>query len=397
MKHQFSTLVIGLICFLSTQFVSAEAPLDVKSDAQSSFIFLFSATVAADDMPGLAASLTTTYNGELRHVYTNVLQGFSATMSSGDALNLVNDNPGLVDSYVNNGLASVNGGGGKGGAKGGKNADGGRIKGPEIESWGVSVVGGSQDATAGSVTRHAWIIDTGIDDYYDGHELTIGVGDNFVTKGKDITDDTNGHGTHIAGILAAFANNDKGVKGIASGATVHPVRVLHKNLWGTTDDILAGIEYTANKIASDYNGPKHRHVVNMSLTVEIAGQEATAALIDTAVNNLAGTGVKFAVCAGNDGVYAGLYTPAHLSLTNGNVYTVAAIDSAGNLAADSNYGGDVIDFVAPGIGIESLKPGGGTWFWSGCSMATPHVAGILLFQDPDPVWPHISGYPLAHF
>ena len=392
MKHSFSTMVIGLICVLSTQFVSAEAPLDVKSDAQSSFIFLFSATVDVEDMPGLAASLTTTYNGELRHVYTNVLQGFSATISSGDALNLVNDNP-EVESYVGNGLASVNGGGGTGGAKGGKNADGSRIKGPEIESWGVSVVGGSQDATDGNVTRHAWIIDTGIDDYYDGHELTIGVGDNFVTKGKDITDDTNGHGTHIAGILAAIAGNGKGVKGIASGATVHPVRVLHKNLWGTTDDILAGIEYTANTIASDYDGPKHIHVVNMSLTVERAGQGAAAALIDTAVNNLADTGVKFAVCAGNDSTDVSYYTPAYLS--HANVYTVAAIDSAYNLAADSNTG-EEIDFVAPGIGIESLKPGGGTWFWSGCSMATPHVAGILLFQTPVAV-PHDSGYPLAHF
>ena len=390
MKRHFYTLVIGLICVLLSQFVSAEAPLDVKSDAQSSFIFLFSATVDVEDMPGLAASLTTTYNGELRHVYTNVLQGFSATMSSGDALNLVNNNP-EVESYVNNGLANVNGGGGKGGAKGGKNANGGRINDPEIVSWGVDVVGGSQDATAGPVTRHAWIIDTGIDDYYDGIELIIGEGNNFVTKGKDVTDDTNGHGTHIAGILAAIADNGKGVKGIASGATVHPVRVLHNNLWGTTDDILAGIEYTANTIASEY--PDDIHVVNMSLTVERAGQEAAAALIDTAVNNLADTGVKFAVCAGNDSTDVSYYTPAYLS--HANVYTVAAIDSAYNLAADSNTG-EEIDFVAPGIGIESLKPGGGTWFWSGCSMATPHVAGILLFQTPVAL-PHDSGYPLAHF
>jgi subtilisin family serine protease len=181
------------------------------------------------------------------------------------------------------------------------------------------------------------------------------------------------------------------VLGIAAGAMVHPVRVLHQNLWGTVDDIIAGVDYVAGRIAT--YPASDIHVVNMSLTVEIADEPVLASLLDTAVNNVANTGVKFAVCAGNYGTDVGLYTPAYLS--NAHVYTVASIDESLSLASDSNYGPQ-IDYVAPGVAIESLKPGGGTWFWSGCSMATPHVAGILLFKTPEGV-ENGTGYPLATF
>ena len=86
-------------------------------------------------------------------------------------------------------------------------------------------------------------------------------------------------------------------------------------------------------------------------------------------------------------------------MEDNNVFTVASIDEDNILSSHSNWGNPPIDFAAPGESIESLKPGGGTWTWSGCSMATGMVSGILLFGLPV-----ISGYetstgityPIAH-
>lgn len=389
MRKYFFVLFASLVVGYSAQSTLAAPPPEIQNEANNSFIFRFSSSVAVSEMPVLAASLSHAHNGSLRHVFTHTVKGFSAAMSHADAVNLVSEHS-EVTQFVNNGVGHVPGGsGGAKGAKGGKGKPQAKPD-SQIVSWGVSVVGNSHDATSDGITRHAWIIDTGIDDYYQGSELNIGEGVNFVTKGKDTTDDTNGHGTHIAGILAAI-DNDTGVLGIAAGATVHPVRVLHNNLYGTVDAIIAGVDYVAGKIQTDY--PDDKHVVNMSLTVEIAGQEEAAAMLDSVIATVANTGVNFAVCVGNESTDASLYAPANLF--HDNVYTVASIDEAGNLASDSNYGPE-IDFVAPGVAIESLKPGGGTWFWSGCSMATPHVAGILLFQTP--VGHNTStGYDLASF
>lgn len=400
MKHSFSILAMGLIWTLSMNLVHASPPEDIQEEARNSFIFQFSPTVTNSEIPGLAARLTSDYNGALRHVFVNILNGFSASMSRANALRLVEEND-EVTLFVNNGVAHVPNDAGAGGAKGGK---GKPPPSPEpdsqIESWGVVKIGhmdGTPEDLGGgrTRTRHAWIIDTGIDDYYTDTELNIGEGANFVSRGKDTTDDTNGHGTHIAGILAA-KDNTTGVLGIASGATVHPVRVLHKNLWGTVDDIIKGVEYVTAQIPTYPSTDVH--VVNMSLTIEIAGQEELAAMFDTVMDGLIGTGVNIAVCAGNDGADVSGYTPANSS--DPHVFTVASVDEGINLASDSNYGtADQIDFVAPGVRIESLKPGGGTWFWSGCSMAAPHVAGILLFKDtPSTIGTEPgTGFPLAGF
>ena len=116
----------------------------------------------------------------------------------------------------------------------------------------------------------------------------------------------------------------------------------------------------------------------MSLTIEVATNDAgLVGVFNGLLADLAGL-APVAVCAGNDNADVTGYTPANSD--HDNVYTVASIDSTFNLASDSNDG-EGINFVAPGVGIESLKPGGGTWFWSGCSMATPHVAAILLINQ----------------
>jgi subtilisin family serine protease len=100
--------------------------------------------------------------------------------------------------------------------------------------------------------------------------------------------------------------------------------------------------------------------------------------LDDAVRNLASQGVKVAVAAGNDGVDCSNTSPARVNATN--VYTVSAIASNGCLTSWSNYGSPV-DYAAPGSSILSLWKGGGTRTISGTSMASPHVAGILLLGN----------------
>ncbi len=204
---------------------------------------------------------------------------------------------------------------------------------------------------------------------------------------EDSPDDANGHGTHVAGTVAAI-DNDIDVVGVAPNATVHPVRVLSKNGFGMTDWIVAGIDYVAaNGVAGD--------CANMSLG-GLGHQDS----IHDAVIGAADLGIRFSVSAGNESADAEDYEPAHVE--HPNVYTISAIDSKDIFASFSNWG-EPVDFAAPGVDVLSTQMGGGTTIMSGTSMAAPHVCGILLHLAT----PDSDGYaiddpdndpdPIAHF
>lgn len=239
-------------------------------------------------------------------------------------------------------------------------------------SYGVDRVGGPYNATG----RHAWVLDTGVDE--NNRDLVISSGVNMINdrKGKqrNSSHDKNGHGTHIAGIIAAIDNQIDAV-GVAEGATIHPVRVLDDNGIGTLDSVLAGIDYVVS------NG-NPGDVINLSL--------ATPGHYDSlhnAIVNAAAGGFLFSVAAGNSAKSASEYEPAHIE--HENVYTVSAIDSADMFATFSNFNNPPVDFAAPGVAIKSLKIDGGLVSYSGTSMAAPHVAGILLVKQSSP---NIDGY-----
>lgn len=113
---------------------------------------------------------------------------------------------------------------------------------------------------------------------------------------------------------------------------------------------------------------------NMSL-----GGSYSQALND-AVEAAASGGVFFAVAVGNSSPDSGEYSPA--SANGSNIYTVSAIDDTDTFAWFSNWGNPPIDCAAPGVDVLSTKKGGGTTTYSGTSMATPHVTGLLLFGAP---------------
>ncbi|WP_073001627.1 S8 family serine peptidase [Mariniphaga anaerophila] len=223
--------------------------------------------------------------------------------------------------------------------------------------WGITRVNGGADGTG----KTAWVIDTGID--LDHPDLNVDTerSKTFVSKTSS-ADDDNGHGSHVAGTIAA-KNNDIGVIGVAAGATVVAVKVLDRRGDGYYSWIIGGIDYVAaNGSAGD--------VANMSL-----GGSYDKALND-AVIAAAQAGIKFSLAAGNEGTDANTKSPA--SANHQNIYTISAMDSNDNFAYFSNYSNPPVDYCQPGVSIYSCYRRGGYTTMSGTSMAAPHMAGLLL-------------------
>ena len=233
---------------------------------------------------------------------------------------------------------------------------GGGGGGGQTTPWGITRVGGAGDGTG----KTAWVIDTGID--LDHPDLNTSRNCHVAFTGRD-ANDGNGHGTHVAGTIAA-KNNGQDVVGVAANAYVCAVRVLGNSGSGSYSDILAGVNYVAANASSG-------DVANMSL-----GGSGTNSTLEQAVADVASLGVKMVLAAGNNGVHANNFTPARVN--GNNIYTISATNSSDCMASWSNYGNPPVDYAAPGVSILSTRKGGGTTTMSGTSMAAPHVAGILL-------------------
>lgn len=230
---------------------------------------------------------------------------------------------------------------------------------PWLVSWNITKVGFG-DGTG----KVAWVIDSGID--FDHPDLTVDktLSKSFVDGVTSATDE-NGHGTHVAGIIAA-KNNDFGVLGVASGATLVSLRVMDKNGDGKLSSIIQALAYVnAHAKAGD--------VVNISIS-----EDGVSEILDDQIKANAAKGIFITLAAGNDGKPANQYSPARVNAPN--VYTISAVDSTGTFASFSNYGNDVIDYAAPGVKILSTYKNQKYAIMSGTSMAAPHVAGLLLLN-----------------
>ncbi|MDX5418863.1 MAG: S8 family peptidase [Hymenobacteraceae bacterium] len=232
-------------------------------------------------------------------------------------------------------------------------------QGTQETPWGITRVGGAGNGLG----KVAWVIDTGID--LDHPDLNVDASKGFTafTSGRDANlEDNNGHGSHVAGTIAAI-NNSIGVVGVAAGATVIPVKVLDGRGSGSYSGVIAGVDHVAAKGASG-------DVANMSLGGPVYQT------LDDAVKNAASRGIKFSLAAGNDGANANNSSPARAN--GNNIYTISAVNSSDTFASWSNYGNPPVDYAAPGVSIKSTWKDGGYNTISGTSMAAPHVAGILL-------------------
>jgi subtilisin family serine protease len=229
-----------------------------------------------------------------------------------------------------------------------------KVEDPE-KPWGIKRVNaaGAWGRTQGAGVNVA-VIDTGIDRKHPDVAPNLAGGVNIAEPGKDFQDDQ-GHGTHVAGTIAAIRDG-QGVVGVAPKARLYAVKVLDSEGNGNYSDIIAGIQWCAK------NGIQ---VANMSLGAD-EGNEA----LKRAVTAAAKKGLVIVAAAGNnDGGPVG-YPAAYPE-----VIAVSASDEGDAFASFSSKGPQV-DFVAPGAAIKSDKLGGGTIEHDGTSMASPHVAGL---------------------
>ncbi|AKM10175.1 S8 family serine peptidase [Croceicoccus naphthovorans] len=314
--------------------------------------------------------------GRVLNVYSNAIRGFSAYMTDAEMRRMKAKNPGIAyceqDFIVTVGPIEVGpkapggnpgrpGGGGGGGGDGGGttlNHDDGDAETP----YGIDRVHGGATYNGGNV---AFVIDSGIDLNHPDLKVDANRSRDFTGENNG-GDDLSGHGTHVAGTIAAIAGNNSqapnGVAGVAAGATVIAVRVLDASGSGAYSNVIAGVDYVAGEGSQG-------DVANMSLG---GGYSST---LNAAVQNAAARGILFALAAGNERQDTARTSPA--SAEGPNIFTIAAIDETDGWASFSNYG-DEVDFAEPGVRIRSTVPGGGYAVYSGTSMASPHAAGILL-------------------
>ncbi len=228
------------------------------------------------------------------------------------------------------------------------------------------------DITQGSNTVIVGVLDTGIDitheDLINNIDTTNAY--NFVAGNNQVYNPeipvTSAHGTEIAGIIAATANNGKGITGVAPNVKILPLQVIDGRV-GYTSDAIDAIEYAMSK------GVK---IINCSF----AGGDNNLALKDAMANS----GILFVCAAGNTGVDT-TTTPAYPAYFDlPNIISVAAIDGKGVLANFSGYGNG-IDVAAPGVNIYTTTSGNSYDYISGTSASAAFVTGeaaLLLSKFP---------------
>ncbi|OLZ73054.1 serine protease [Streptomyces amritsarensis] len=308
--------------------------LGAPGAVDGSFVVILDASANKED-------LAKKYGGKLERSYGSKVNGFSASgLTEKEAKRLAADP--AVGTVVQNKRFTIN-----------ETQD-------KPPSWGLDRI--DQAATAGDqkytypdgggegVT--AYVIDTGVrvthKDF--GGRATSGFD---AIDNDESADDGNGHGTHVAGTIAGAAH------GVAKKARIVAVRVLDDNGSGTTEQVVAGIDW----VTQNHSGPS---VANMSL-----GGGADEAL-DAAVKRAVDAGVSFAVAAGNESSDAGQGSPSRVP----EALTVASSTEDDRQSDFSNFG-SVVDLYAPGSEITSAwnDSDTGVKTISGTSMASPHVAG----------------------
>ena len=199
----------------------------------------------------------------------------------------------------------------------------------------------------------------GIDDDHNGYVDDTSGWDFY--SNDNYADDGNGHGTHVAGIVAAAANGF-GATGVAPGAKIMPIRVLGSDGSGSTNSVAAGIRYAVDNGAD---------IINLSLGGPLSS------VIQTAIQYAQQRNVLVVSAAGNESASLPTY-PARLSASLSNVISVGAYSSAGAIASFSNDVGTsaAVQVDAPGVSIYSTYLNGQYARLSGTSMAAPQVAGL---------------------
>jgi subtilisin family serine protease len=229
---------------------------------------------------------------------------------------------------------------------------------PQELTWGIDRIEAdlAWSKTGGSKIKVA-ILDTGID--LDHPDLRDNIkGDVNMIKPRNSGDDDSGHGTHVAGVIAAV-DNKIGVIGTGPEISLYAVKVLDKKGDGWLSDLIDALDWCIDN---------EMQVINMCFGSPNDNQSFHDAIIRV---NLAG--ITQVASAGNNGEYDGLIEyPAKYPQT----IAVSAVDRDGEFASFSSYG-SMIDLTAPGVNIKSTYKKGSYKIMSGTSMSAPHVTGVV--------------------
>ncbi|MES2965551.1 MAG: S8 family peptidase [Bdellovibrionota bacterium] len=235
--------------------------------------------------------------------------------------------------------------------------------------WGLTRINAR---VANAVTKGAGVkvcvVDTGVDKTHPDLQGNVVGGRNYViAKGKIDPagyNDDNGHGSHVAGTIAAL-DNAIGTVGVAPEAKLYVVKALNARGSGYLSDIAEAVLQCVS-VGS--------HVINMSLGADQDPNLDTP--LRRAVESASAAGVVVVVAAGNEGASIAMKVPAGFPST----IAVAATDSSDRFASWSNYGLNAGDFSAPGVSIYSTWKSAGYNTISGTSMASPHMAGVVALK-----------------
>ncbi|GAB6087760.1 S8 family peptidase [Alkaliphilus crotonatoxidans] len=228
--------------------------------------------------------------------------------------------------------------------------------------WGITRVQAPQAHAAGyrGAGVKVAVLDTGIDSSHP--DLNVRGGYSVFTDSANSNPfyDGDGHGTHVAGTIAAL-NNTIGVLGVAYNVDLYAVKVLNNNGGGTYAGIAQGIQWAVN------NG---MHIVNMSL-----GGPSSSTILQNICDAANQAGVLLIAAAGNSGNASGTGNSVGYPARYASVMAVASTNS-NNVRGSSSSTGPAVEISAPGVSILSTVPGNGYATYTGTSMASPHVAGV---------------------
>ncbi|MBI2571429.1 MAG: SUMF1/EgtB/PvdO family nonheme iron enzyme, partial [Candidatus Schekmanbacteria bacterium] len=234
--------------------------------------------------------------------------------------------------------------------------------------WGLEKIASpaAWDAETGDSSVWIAVVDTGVDlDHPDLADQIVQVANADLVNGDSDPSDDNGHGTHVAGIAAAAANNVEGGAGVCWGCRILPIKALDSSGYGSFSTIATAIQLAADSGA---------RVINLSL-----GSTSSSQAVATAVGYARESGAVLIGAAGNNGATTTFYPAGYEG-----VLAVAATDEADARWTWSNYG-DWVDLAAPGKAIWSTLFDNTYASWNGTSMAAPFVsgvAGLLLSRNP---------------
>ncbi len=232
--------------------------------------------------------------------------------------------------------------------------------------WNLSMIRMEDgwDITGGSDEVIVAVVDSGVDVDHPDLAPKLVLGHNILRDNDDVNDD-NGHGTHVAGIIAAATNNNIGVAGLSWNSRIMPVKGIGADGTGTAFDIANGIVWAVDHGAS---------VINLSV-----GNYTPSQVLHDAVKYAFDRDAVLVAASGNDNTDQPGYPAAYPE-----VLAVGAVDYMRQRAEFSNYG-EYIDVMAPGVDIPSTFIDNQYASLSGTSMATPHVAGLAaLIRSVDP-------------